>query len=209
MKTLLLVITFFFSSATMAQVSPPLYDSAAVFVNYFGLYDPPSPLYESWDFFSIPGTDTSILPNVVHRKVFMDGQYLGAMRNSGDTVYFFHKDSTSEHVAYNFNLYPGDTIRPYVLDYGHSSVDYLVVDTVTSFQDNGVYRKVIWFTGDNSWDQWISGFGCTEGLFKFPLWYFSESSVFLDCVSIGDSTIYPYPQNKKLLFSGIYYATVE
>ncbi|NOQ71056.1 MAG: T9SS type A sorting domain-containing protein [Crocinitomix sp.] len=133
------------------------------------------------------GEDTLIGSEAYKIIRFCGGDYKGALRDAGGTVYFVPKDSTDEFVLYDFTTNVGDTVYNIYSEggLGENPANYKVT-SISSIEVEGVTRRVIYLGGG----RWIEGIGCEKGFFAEFLDGASEYGKKLYCMSVGDTTFY-------------------
>lgn len=115
--------------------------------------------YPQWEEFRLFG-DTAIAGHD-YKKLTLNTDYYGALRDSSQRIYFRLADDTIEHVLYDFNLTIGDTIiAPYPMEALGYSCDTIVVRWEDTFITSDGFRRRL-----NMWGcsvaEWIEGIGNT------------------------------------------------
>ena len=93
-----------------------------------------------------------------------NGTLIGAMRDSGQKVYY--NNALGEHLLYNFGANVGDTIKP--LSYLFCSENYLIVDSVDTVIVHGQSKRrlIFNFLSCLYTEEWIEYIGSNNGLIK-------------------------------------------
>lgn len=138
------------------------------------VYKPFPTTYGSWvyryydDFHNPTSLETqytlsgdTIISFMTYKKIFVNSNYKGALRESSKIVYFIPDTSTTEYLLYNFNLTTGDTlIHPFggaICTNDTLSVSY--VDSI--LLSDGFHKK---FCFNPIAPCWIEGIGSEEYL---------------------------------------------
>ncbi len=108
--------------------------------------------------------DTSI-SNIAYKKIFVDGFYKGALRESSKKIYIVPDTSLNEYVLYDFNLTVGDTIKNPVGG-AICSNGPIVINAVDSVLASDGYHRSIRFI----YGEWIEGIGSKHYLLN-PVQY--------------------------------------
>ena len=115
--------------------------------------------YPGWETFRLTG-DTSITSHE-YKKLYLNYDYYGALRDSSQRIYLRPKDSTMEYVLYDFNLTVGDTIiAPYPMEALGYSCDTIVIRWEDTFDTSDGFRRRLNMWGCNV-AEWIEGIGNT------------------------------------------------
>lgn len=133
-------------------------------------------------------SNDTIISSFTYKKVYIDFEYRGALREDSKIIYFIPDTSSIEYVLYDFNLTVGSLINN---PFG-GSVCTNGVFTVTSIDSvlasDGYHKR---FSFDQMAPKWIEGIGSTEYLLE-PLQTFCVSgNDELQCVV--NSTVFHYP----------------
>ena len=133
--------------------------------------------------------DTTI-NGVSYKKMWVGGQYDGAIRETNKTVYYFSKDSISESVLYDFNLQVGDTVHN---PYGRAicAPFPIIVTSVDSMLLNDNHIKVYLF--NSPFISWWEGVGNLHYLLD-PFTYLCVSgNNSLECMNHDTGLFYGEP----------------
>ena len=97
----------------------------------------------------------TIIFSMTYKKIFVDSNYSGTLREYSKIIYFIPDTSSTEYLLYNFNLTVGDTI---IHPFGGAvcTNDTLTVAVVDSILLSDGYHKQFWF---NPTCYWIEGIG--------------------------------------------------
>lgn len=136
--------------------------------------------------------DTSI-SSTNYSKIFVDGIYAGAIRESNKVVYIIPDSSSgNEYVLYDWNLTQGDTIiKPYGgAVCGGDTVTIYSVDSVLA--SDGYHRRLHL----SSWSIWIEGIGSIAYLLEPAQLLCVSGNDKITCMNNDSSWIYPAGRNK-------------
>ncbi|XOV69018.1 MAG: T9SS type A sorting domain-containing protein [Fluviicola sp.] len=186
----LLVFLLCFAVSGKAQNYLPFPDSAAIWVNAGYSVSQSGASLQYSEYFCANGQDT-LIDNVEYTKMesCINGDYIGAFRDSAGIVFYLPKDSIGERLIYDLSASPGDTLNFYAEDqvYGIGWFDYTLSEWDTaSTIINGVNRRAIYIDGE----QWIEGIGCTSGFLQVPFGNVSNYAPMLYCMSHLDTILY-------------------
>lgn len=193
-KLILLSYILLMGTCSRAQNYIPFPDSGAIWVNTISqVVNTPFIHCELWKAtnFCADGIDTTINSITYTRIDSCEGGYKGALRDDNGKVYYVPTDSTTEFLLYDFTAQAGDTLMIYYeFSNGSGELFQYIVGWIDSIEIYGEFHKVIYpeFGGPG----WIEGVGNSYGLFAEPFDNISGWCSDLQCMSINDSTYYPY-----------------
>ena len=198
MKISLLALLLICCSFTArSQNYLPFPDSGAVWVNTgYNVGEFGADLVYS-EYFCANGEDT-VINALIYTKMesCVNGDYIGAFRDTAGSVYYLPKDSIGERLIYDFSAMPDDTVDFYAEDqvWSDSWYNFTLNDWDTStIVINGVSRKRIQvFDG-----AWIEGVGSNVGFLQVPIGNVSNYAGILYCMSHMDTILYGYSASQS------------
>jgi hypothetical protein len=127
------------------------------------------------------------------------GAFAGGLRKDGqERVYYFHPNSNSEHLLYDFNPIAGETMEVWIGSHDQpaptpvlmhiTSVTSMLNPNGTPYTEIGIINDIALSSGQGSNHVWIEGVGGSGGLLSTwgsdiaPLY-----SVHLNCMQYNDS----------------------
>jgi hypothetical protein len=148
----------------------------------------------------------TIINNLTYKKIYLDTalqlnftqvNYLCALREANNKVYYIYKGNNYEDLLYDFTKNVGDTVTIYPLElsnlYSGSSFPFpkRKIDTIKTTIIEGVPRKTYIFNPSSSYgaDVWYEGIGSVSGL-MIPFSSILDVGEKLLCVSKNDLSIY-------------------
>lgn len=177
---------------TFAQQPLPFPDSAATWTDAYYWVNPfpPPGIYTLGDMqsYCMNGEDTVINAITYTRVERCGGAYKGALRDDAGAVWYVPADSTQEHLLYDFTMQVGQTAEVYFELFQNEGMlgDVTVADIHQDAELGG--RKVLQL---QSGAEWIEGIGARWGLFTEPWVNVSNYVLRLECMSHGDTILYP------------------
>ncbi len=204
--TILLLTVFALSMKSQIYYALPTTNAVWTYVHY------------SWGYPNIHKVGMAgdtIINATIYKKIYYstsynfnvnNATYVCALREINKRVFTISAGNIIEKMLYDFNLTVGElaTIYSYVPPSASSIEPYSrVVDSVDSVVINGQNHRRMKFNA-NSWrgdEYWIEGIGSGFGLLQ-PLFYGTDDSFFLLCMSIDNNIMYQYTGGVAQPFPG-------
>ncbi|MEO8069113.1 MAG: T9SS type A sorting domain-containing protein [Flavobacteriales bacterium] len=174
-----------------ASAQMPFPDSAATWVNTrynVSPFPPPAQYYlQDVNSYCASGADTVINAMMYTKLEFCEGGYKGAFRGDSGAVRYVPGGSTQEVLLFDFGMAVGDTATVYYEEIGQPSTALITVNQLLPHPD--FPDRMVTYLDLGA--QWIEGIGPAWGLFTEPWINVSNYALFLECMSHGDTLLYP------------------
>lgn len=174
-----------------ASAQMPFPDSAATWVNtYYQVvpFPPPAQFYlEEVNSYCASGADTVINAITYTKLEHCGGGYKGAFRDDAGAVRYVPGGTTQEVLLYDFGMAVGDTATVYFEVNDQPNTTQVTVNQILPHND--FPDRMVTYLNEGA--QWIEGIGPAWGLFTEPYVNVSNYLLYLECMSHGDTLLYP------------------
>jgi len=206
MKTFFSIIVLIPFSFSYSQNYFPLVEENNEW-NVLNQYYIPIPMPQVYYTETFKLSGDTLIEDEMYMKLFMSEEedpftwnYIGALREDQQKVWYFPENSYSESLLYDFNLQQGDTVN--------FLYEPMVVDSVVYKPINGTDRKHIFFSyyGISEFTEfWIEGIGSNRGVVYGGTALFVGGWYYILCKSENNELVYMNPdyQTCYMISTGI------